>query len=538
MPDRGVLGAGFGELLKLAWRRDRILIAATGLTLMLIAVSTAKATLDLYPNDAAVTRGLTEIFAAPAVVALYGPAVAGSADALAIYKALLLGALLTSVLGFVVVRRHTRTEEEAGRLELLSAGVVGRRAPLNAAVALACLAVIVPSLLTVPLLVAVGLEPLGSLACAAAWISAGLTMVGVTAVAAQLTTSTRACGAIALGFLAVSYLLRALGDTAAAETPPAGARWLTWVSPLGLAEKIEPFGANRLWLVLAGVVLLAAGLALAYLLLERRDLGAGLIGQRAGRERASRLLAGPEALALRLARGALVGWTVGFVALGAVLGSIAGSVPEMLERPELADMLRTLGGDRGSLIEIYFAAELKMAVMLAAAAGIAIFMHARGEESSGRAELLLSAPLSRLRWLASHLLVALFAPLLLLFVVGATAGLLASGPEMPSAADLSWATVASVPAAWLCVAAALLLYSVRPAWTPFVWGFYALAFMVAEFGALVGLPGWAIDISPLSHLQPLPGGTFDAGLLAWLLVLVAAAIVVAGLQFRRRDVSG
>ena len=528
--------AGFGELFALAWRRDRILIPATGLALVVIAVSTAKATLDLYPNDAAVTKGLADILSAPAVVALYGPVVSGSADSLAVYKSLVLGAILTSILAFVVVRRHTRTEEEAGRLELLGAGVVGRRAPLNAAAALAALAVTVPSLLTVPLLIATGLDPVGSLACAASWITAGLTMIGVTAVAAQLTTGARACGALSLGVLAVTFALRALGDTAAIESPPGGTRWLTWLSPIGWAEKVEPFGSNRFWIVLLGAACAAGGLLLAYWLLDRRDLGAGIIREREGRSEASRWLSSPEALSVRLARGSLLGWTAGFVFLGAVLGSIAGSVPQMLDRPELADLLRQIGGDRESLIDVYFAAELKMAVVLSAAAGIQTFLHARGEESTGRAELLLARPLSRGRWLGSHLLVALLTPVWLLLVVGATAGALASGAGMPSAATLAWAAVSSAPSAWLCVAAALLLFAALPARTPFVWGFFGLAFTVAEFGELIGLPRWSIAWSPLDHIQPLPGGQVDVAMLAWTCGATAVAVALGTLQFRRRDV--
>ena len=49
----------------------------------------------------------------------------------------MMGSLATAFLAFALVRRHTRSEEEDGRLELLAAGVVGRRAPLAAAVTLA-----------------------------------------------------------------------------------------------------------------------------------------------------------------------------------------------------------------------------------------------------------------------------------------------------------------------------------------------------------------------------------------------------------------
>ena len=54
------------------------------------------------------------------------------------------------------MRRHTRTEEEDGRFELLAAGVVGRRAPLAAAVALATPAVLATGLLSALSLVGTG----------------------------------------------------------------------------------------------------------------------------------------------------------------------------------------------------------------------------------------------------------------------------------------------------------------------------------------------------------------------------------------------
>ena len=69
-------------------------------------------------------------------------------------------------------------------------------------------------------------------------------MVGVTAVAAQLTASARACAGIALGVLAAMFLLRAVGDTA--DGP---AQVLSWASPLGWASKVGAYGANRFWVL-------------------------------------------------------------------------------------------------------------------------------------------------------------------------------------------------------------------------------------------------------------------------------------------------
>ena len=48
-----------------------------------------------------------------------------------------MGSVFVGLLAFAIVRRHTRVEEEDGRLELVGAGAVGRQAPLTAAVLLA-----------------------------------------------------------------------------------------------------------------------------------------------------------------------------------------------------------------------------------------------------------------------------------------------------------------------------------------------------------------------------------------------------------------
>ena len=61
---------------------------------------------------------------------MYGPiANPDNPDSFAIFKTLLLGAVFVALLAIVLVRRHTRTEEEAGRTELVGAGVVGVARP-------------------------------------------------------------------------------------------------------------------------------------------------------------------------------------------------------------------------------------------------------------------------------------------------------------------------------------------------------------------------------------------------------------------------
>ncbi len=230
--------AGLGQLLRLAWRRDRVIVPASVLGLVLLSVGSAQATLALFPTDASAAEGLAGIVSNPAVVAMYGPISAASADALAVFKTVMMGAVLTSILGLVVVRRHTRTEEEEGRLELVGAGAVGRWAPLAAGLVVAVAAVVLASGLSTVGLVALGMDPTGSVAFGVAWATAGLAQVGVTALAVQLASTTRGAGGLAFGALGVFYVVRAAADSVDSGVVHA----LGWLSPLGWAGRVEPYG--------------------------------------------------------------------------------------------------------------------------------------------------------------------------------------------------------------------------------------------------------------------------------------------------------
>ena len=149
------------------------------------------------------------------------------------------------------MRRHTRTEEDEGRLELLGAGVVGRWSALAAAVTLATIAVVAASVLSGAGLASLGMDATGSVAFAVAWMTAGLAMVGVGAVVVQLASTTRGAAGLGFGFLGAMYALRAVADSADQGTV---VHALGWLSPLGWAGRVEAYGANRTWILLLGVL--------------------------------------------------------------------------------------------------------------------------------------------------------------------------------------------------------------------------------------------------------------------------------------------
>jgi ABC-2 type transport system permease protein len=355
----------------------------------------------------------------------------------------------------------------------------------------------------------------------------------VAAVTAQLTVSARTASAWAAVALVAAYLLRALGDVAGDAAGPA---FWSWLSPIGWAEQVRPYAGDRWWALLAPIAFTAAAVWLAYALAARRDLGAGLLPDRVGPARAAPRLSSPLALAWRLQRAALAGWAVAFALLGAIFGSIATNLGDLLDSEAVRDLFERLGGT-DVLTDAFVATEMGFVALFAAAYGVSAALRLHGEEQSGHAEVLLAGAVSRRRWLGSHLAVAVLGTALLCLVAGASAGVsygLASGSAGkggPVVAGL----LAYLPAIWVMTALVVWLFGWLPRFVVFGWGALVAAVLVGELGPLLNLPSWAMDLSPFTHVPKIPGEDWTWG--GWLAVLAVAIGLAAwgAAGFRRRD---
>jgi len=156
-----------------------------------------------------------------------------------------------------------------------------------------------------------------------------------------------------------------------------------------------------------------------------------------------------------------------------------------------------------------------------------------------RLEAVLATGTGRTRWAVSHTSLALLGPLLLMLLAGLAIGA-AHATQTGDPADVGRVVLAAlvqVPAAWVVVGLVVAAYGLVPRLVPAGWAALVLFLLVGELGPLLGLPAWAMDLSPFTHVPHLPGGDLRLAPLLWLTCL-AAALVVAGLVgFRRRDVS-
>src|SRR4051812_28580533 len=121
------------ELLRLALRRDRVMIPAWVLGLAAAVAVTASSYSSLYGTEASRREVVQTLGTTPATLALYGRIYADSVGGLVAWRVGGIALALAGLMAILLVVRHTRAEEETGRAELIGAGVVGRNAPLAAA---------------------------------------------------------------------------------------------------------------------------------------------------------------------------------------------------------------------------------------------------------------------------------------------------------------------------------------------------------------------------------------------------------------------
>ncbi|NKY13023.1 ABC transporter permease [Streptomyces somaliensis DSM 40738] len=515
--------AGTGALLRLALRRDRVMLPVWALVLGTVVTSGAGSIDALYGTAAERAEVAASMTANGSLRAMYGPVFGDSTGALVAWRFGVFASVLAAVTSLLVVVRHTREEEETGRQEMLSAAVVGRRAPLTAAL-LAALA----GNAALALAVTAGLAGRGAGGALALGLAVGLTgMVFATtaAITAQLTESARSAKGLAVAVLGAAFVLRAAGDAGRAD----GGSALTWLSPVGWAENVRAFAGDRWWVLLLPVAAaLLQGLA-AYALAGRRDLGMSFLPARPGP--AEGRLASAGALAWRLQRGSLAGWTAGFLAAGVVFGGMVEGAADLVgENRKAREVFERMGGAQ-AVDDAFLAALLGLFGMAASLYAVGAVLRLHGEEVSQRAEPVLAGAVGRLRWAAGHLAVAFAGSALLLLAAGL--GMYLSHGRDPGA--VLGAAAVQLPAVWFLGALAVLLYGALPKAAAAAWGAAGLSLVIGWVGPALDLPQAVLDLSPFGHLPKLPGAD-----MAWRPVLAlsagAALMVAAGLAgLRRRD---
>lgn len=532
------------RLLRFQARRDRRQLSIWILSTGLFAAFSATAVLSEFGGLTERTALMTLAASNPALLALRGVPDGVAAGAVITFQVFTYLAIMAALMSTFLTVRHSRGDEEAGRAELVGATPVSRSSALIATLTLGALANVGIAIAVGLGFAASGLPLAGSVLVGLATGAVGLAFCGIAAVAAQLARSSRAANAIAGISIAVAFLLRAFGDALGTGTDSplrVASAWPSWLSPIGWAQQVRPFGEASSWPLLLDVALAAVGAALALVLVHRRDLGSGVIGERPGRARAARSLRGSFGLAWRLQRSAMIGWSSGALLLGVFAGGLADPAVAAVESNASirAAMQGLVPAGTSGLLDTFVAAIMTFLGVLAAGAAIQAVLRARSEETDGHTELVAAGAVHRGRLILDPLGVALLSIVGVLVVGGVSAGIAFAVSGHPDRIGSSLAAaLVQLPAAAMFAAASALVLVLAPRVTVAVgWGLFAIGFVLAEFGGLFGLPEWVRGISPFAHTPVLPGSGAHWWPAVVMLVGAAAVAVAAVTLTRRRDLT-
>lgn len=515
-------------------RRDRVKLPLWigGLGLYIIYIGAALP--QLAPDEAGLA-GAAILFDSPIGRMWVGPAF--GMDAVT-YERFFAGGyalylyLLAALMNILLIARHTRAEEQTGRSEVLRANVVGRHAPLTAALIVAGIANAATALIVTGLAIGNGYAAEGSALVGVTMGLTGLAWAAITAVTVQLSTTSRTAAGLSGAALGVAFMVRALGDMLAV-----GGSALSWASPLGWGQQTAPYVYDRWWPLLLLVALTAACVPAAYALQSRRDFGAGMLAVRGGRVDAAPSLGTPFGLAARLLRGSIIGWGSVIALFGLIDGAFAQAMLDAAG--EMPQMLVEMMGGADGLAEGYVAFLAAFSGYMAAAYVVFAVQGLVGEELRGRAEAVLATPTSRTAWAGSHFGVVALGGALIMLVTGLATGvaIAAVTGDWAAVGQSVWAHLNMVPGMLVVVGVSALIFGWAPRALAVVgWALVGVIIFVGVFASLLDFPDWFLDLSPFSHLAQMPVEDFALAPVVWLTLIAAAGVALGLMGLGRRQV--
>jgi ABC-2 type transport system permease protein len=456
-----------------------------------------------------------------------------------VWKCFMFLAVVGAVWGLLLATKLLRGEEDAGRWELLLAGqTTRRRASAQALAGLAAGLVVLWALTAVITVLTgqsskVGFTPAASLFFALTLVCPAVVFVAAGALASQLATTRRRAAGYAGAGLGVAYALRLVADSSP------GLAWMRWTSPLGWVEELQPFNAPRPLALLPVLALVLVLCVLTVYLAGRRDLASGVLPERSTARPRTRLLSGPAALAVRLARPMALVWAAAICAMALLMGSIAKQGGSALtSSASFQQGLSRLGIVGGGAAEYLGFTFLTIALMVALVAAGQVGT-TRGEEAEGRIDNILVRPVSRTAWLAGRMALAT----LLLLANGLLAGLFAWFGVLSNGAGVSLGSLLDaglnvVAPAVLVLGFGVLAIGVSPrAATAATYGLIAWSFLIELLAGFVNYNHWLLDTSVFHQITAAPAQSPDWVSLGVVVAIGVAAGLAGGACFRRRDLA-
>ncbi len=414
---------------------------------------------------------------------------------------------MATIWGLLTATRYFRGEEESGRSEFfLSGQTTPRRSALQTLASLATGL----GLFTIVAAAGIwlggrgqdsGFDMTGSIIFALTLASLAASFMAVGFWTSQLAATRRQAAAMAGVAFAVFFAMRAIGSAVV------DARWLLDLTPFGWAQHVHSLTDNNWpWLLpLAGLtgLLVAAGLWV----IGRRDMGASLVADRNTAPAHTGLLGTAWTAALRLNRGALLGWTLAFAFAGLIFGNFAKPASTVLNSSDtLQRFTGELGAQQTQAAAAFMGIGFFMCAILAMVMVVGLLNTLREDEASGYLDNFLVQPVRRWRLFTGRGGLVVIA-LVLAALAAALACIIASQIQQTG---VDWWQImraslfAIIPAFFLLGLGIALLGFWPRLMTSVLYGYIGWSFLMEMIGTLLHFNRVLLNTSILHHMALLP----------------------------------
>jgi len=519
---------------KFIFKREWIIALIWFIILIPLTTIVALAFENLYGNPLEMA-GMAETMQNPAMVAMVGPIFDINnyhMGAMMGQMMLLFTILAVAAMNIFLVIRHTRKDEEAGRIEVIRSLPVGKHSTLLSTMIVCIIINAAFSILTTLGLALSNVDTIdfaGSLLYGASLGISGLFFGAVAALFAQLSSTSRGALSYSFIFMGIAYLVRAVGDVSI--------NILSYISPLGLVLRTQVYVSNYWWplLIILGETLIVIGLA--FYLNSYRDLGAGIIAAKPGRKEAKNSLLSPLGLTLRLLKNTLIGWGITITILGATYGSIFGDIEKFVEGSEMLKQMFLYEGATHTFAEQFMTTILILYSIMITIPIIIILFKVRTEEKKGRLEHLYAKKISRTQVLFNYFIITIVSSIIFiaLYSIGLWWAALMVMTEPIALSTVITGAMVYLPAIWLIIGFGMLLIAYAPKWTSIIWGYLGFAFFVVYLGKLLKMPAWLESVAIYGNIPKMPVEEFKIMPLIILTILAVIMFVISFYGYQKRD---
>jgi len=494
-----------------------------------------------YPDQKTRSDFAKTLESAPALGILYGePKNIDTPSGYMVYRSVPFMTVIASVWALMTVTRLLRGQEEDGRMELLLSAATTPKKTTGSLLAGFLLSLGLSFIISTLLLWAVGSTPHVGFTLEHALLSAcaiffpAIAFSSLGALVSQLSVTRRRALYYGLSCIALSFVIRAIGNTA--DT----LHWLKQLIPFGWSDLLSPgLHPQPVWL-LPSLALSVILLFLALLFVTKRDYGAGVLPESSTVKSRYFLLGSYTRFAIRQNFPVFLSWGIMAVFVSGLIAALSDIAIKALQDSESLNMAVGRLGQTNDLRAAFIGSGVVFTTLILMIMSAVAVSAIRRTEAKNHLDNILVQPVRRSRWLIGRVSVIIAAAIVISGISGIATWSVARyvGVSLDFFNFLLVSLALSGTVIFL-TGIGTMLYGKFPTWA--ATGMYVIilwSFVVDIISSVVtNLNDIIVKSSLFHYISSSPTDAPDWGTFAWLagLGVLTAAIGVAA--FAKRDIA-